>query len=287
MLPVDSPLYNWQSFSHTWKEYVPFCNIHIAMHFRYPVLSGSSIAHHRRMNYQLKLYIINPPPIPSVFHDTRPIPLKPTIASGSCKWPLINSPCETRRRRVAAICPFNGNCDVPSTRLEYSCPYWHTRPSHVFPTSRRVHHTHAPIAHQGSVMVRLQFHLLLRHMFPSLFRFSRGLLSVRFIPVRLIRSLHTLQRILQIHISSFSSLSSSLSRFINSYMICITERYTSWDYVSLSILFLIMLMMTGKLELEYYILHYYVDLYANYIHSVSINEWLRDINCSSYSKIFY
>lgn len=93
----------------------------------------------------------------------------------------------------------------------------------MFPTSRRVHHTHAPIAHQGSVMIRPQFHLLLRHTFPSLLRFSCGLLPIRFIPLRLIRPIPCNE---YYKYMSFSSLSSPLSRFINSYMICIIERYT-------------------------------------------------------------
>lgn len=63
--------------------------------------------------------------------------------------------------------------------LKYSCAYWYTRPSSTTP--RRVHYTYVPIAHQGFVMVRPQFHLLLRHVFPSLFHFSRVLLT--FVPI--------------------------------------------------------------------------------------------------------
>lgn len=206
---------------------MPFCNVH----FRYPSIIG--ISHCTLLTHELstlvKFYITKPLtlfprryPLSSTTHDL--LRWNQQLLQDQCKWPPINSLCETRRR-VAAICPFNGNCDIPSTCFRVSvCVLVHASITHALRASHARSYRPSRVSN-----VRLQFHLLLRHAFPWLFAFP-AYYSFRFIflcasSVRC-RRYFTTDRInivyLYVH-SSFLPLSILSSRFINSRMIWIIQ----------------------------------------------------------------
>lgn len=76
----------------------------------------------------------------------------------------------TLRNTPSWICPFNGNCDVPSTRFKVSVNVL-VHASITYVSNTQLSASHARFYCPSRV--RPQFHLLLRHVFPLLFRFSR------------------------------------------------------------------------------------------------------------------
>lgn len=242
---------------------MPFCNVH----FRYPSIIG--ISHCTLLTHELstlvKFYITKPLtlfprryPLSSTTHDL--LRWNQQLLQDQCKWPPINSLCETRRR-VAAICPFNGNCDIPSTCFRVSvCVFVHASITHALRASHARSYRPSRVSN-----VRLQFHLLLRHAFPWLFAFP-AYYSFRFIflyasSVRCRRYFTTNRiNIVYLHVySSFLPLSILSSWFINSRMIWIIGRHTFWDYtVTYFNVLSLTSAMTGKLDLRYYI--YYVTI---------------------------
>lgn len=279
---------------------MPFCNVH----FRYPSIIG--ISHCTLLTHELstlvKFYITKPLtlfprryPLSSTIHDL--LRWNQQLLQDQCKWPPINSLCETRRR-VAAICPFNGNCDIPSTCFRvFVCVLVHASITHALRASHARSYRPSRVSN-----VRLQFHLFLRHAFPWLLAFP-AYCSFRFIflyasSVRC-RRYFTTNRINIVYLyvySSFLPLSILSSWFINSRMIWIIGRHTFWDYTvtNLNVLSL-MSAMTGRIGLV--ILHImlppFTDLYANHrIHwpcrSTNDSEKLITILLrSSTTKIFY